>query len=101
MRCKNILQHTILNLHKYSIFIVNIGWILSPIFLIIHILVILSWKINSNKCIVSEFEYKLFGRTFIGQGKKYFVPRKHRYFLYGNFIVGNIYYFIYKLIPFK
>ena len=92
MKWKNILQHIILNLHKYSIFIVNIGWFFSPIFLLIHLLVILSWKFNSNKCIISEFEYKLFGRTFMGQGKKYFVPKRHRYFLYVNFLIGSIYY---------
>ena len=63
-------------------------WIFSNYFLFLYLFIILSWKLNNNKCFVSQIEYHLFGETFMGKGKKYFVPRKHRYILYTNLIIG-------------
>ena len=82
------------NLHYIGTIIVPFLWIVSPYFLILHFIILSSWYVNNNKCIISQLEYNYTGRTFIGYGKKYYVPRIHRYILYGNFIVGNFYYFI-------
>ena len=82
-------------LHIIGIVITNISWLLTPLFMPIHLIVILSWLINDNKCIISQLEYKYFGRTFMGKGEKYYVPRRQRYLLYTNFIIGTIYYRFY------
>ena len=74
--------------HYLSIYIVTFGWILSYKVIYLHVIVILSWYFNNNKCIISQLEYKLFGRTFLGKGKKYYVPLKWRYLLYINFLIG-------------
>ena len=74
--------------HFIGICITHIGWIIYPQILFIHPFVILSWIINRNKCIISQIEYFMFGRTFMGYGKKYYVPSYQRYLLYLNFIIG-------------
>ena len=89
---KNCLQSFFFTFHKYGIIITNLAWIFSPYVLIFYLLVILSWKINSNKCLISQIEYYLFGRTFMGEGRKYYVPKRHRYVLYINFVLGIFYY---------
>ena len=53
--------------------------------------VIVSWKFNKNRCLISELEYYMFNETFMGPGKKYYVPRFHRYILYINCLIGSYY----------
>ena len=77
--------------HKIGIYITPYLWIISNYFLLVYLFIILSWKLNHNKCIISEIEYHLFGETFMGKGPKYFVPHKHRYILYINLIIGILY----------
>ena len=77
--------------HYTGIIFTNIGWIYYPKVLFIHPIVILSWKLNNNKCIISQLEYYLFKRTFLGNGEKYYVPKYARYIFYLNFITGLIF----------
>jgi len=81
-------------IHHLGIYLVPFSWIITPKALILQFTVILSWFLNNNKCIISELEYLLFRRTFMGEGRKYYVPTKHRYILYINFIIGLFYYLI-------
>ena len=78
-------------LHLIGIILTNILWLVTPKVIPLHLLVILSWFFNSNKCLISQIEYKYFDRTFMGEGKNYYVPRKQRYLLYLNFILGIMY----------
>ena len=52
----------------------------------------MSWELNHNKCIISEIEYHIFSETFMGRGRKYYVPQMHRLILHLNFFVGALYY---------
>ena len=65
--------------------------------LLLQFLTIISWKLNNNKCIITQLEDYLFNETivdiyfkYIGNNKKYvkyIVPWNQRYFLYLLFIV--------------
>jgi len=63
-------------------------------FLFLYWVIIMSWKLNHNKCIISEIEYHIFGQTFMGRGRQYYVPQMYRLILYLNFFVGALYYFL-------
>jgi len=78
--------------HKISIYTAPYLWIYNRNFLVLYWLIIMSWKLNHNKCIISEIEYYIFGETFMGKGRKYYVPQMHRMILYLNFFVGTLYY---------
>ena len=75
----------------FGIIFINSAWIWNYKILFLHLIVALSWYLNNNKCIISQIEYKLFNKTFIGDGEKIYVPRIHRYLLYLNF-VGGVYF---------
>jgi hypothetical protein len=64
-RCK----HTLYWNTYYTLFIVNISNYYMDIPYNYTIM-----EINNNHCLISQLEYYLFGETFIGLGKKYFVP---------------------------
>jgi hypothetical protein len=85
----DILKYIFFNIHKIGIILTNIGWLYSPYVLLLHIMVIISWKLNSNRCLISQLEYYLFNSTFMGNN--FYVPRKQRIFLYCNFLLGCIY----------
>ena len=34
----------------------------------------------------------IFGETFMGRGRKYYVPQMHRFILYFNFLLGTLCY---------
>ena len=57
--------------HIFGIIFVNSAWIWNYKILFLHLIVALSWYLNNNKCIISQIEYKLFNKTFIGDGEKY------------------------------
>ena len=80
--------------HKIGIVIGNFGWIYTPKVLLFHPIIILSWKLNKNRCLVTQLEYYFFGRTFMGDGPKFYVPRHQRYLLYSNFVLGSCYYLL-------
>ena len=79
-------------LHKFYMYILPFLWIFHPYFLIAYFFIILSWKLNNNRCIISQLEYYLFHETFLGNKKKFNVPPYHRFILYFNFTVGLLYY---------
>ena len=91
---KNIKQ-TIKNIwftaHMTGMFIIPFIWIIIPEVVLLYLAVIISWKLNNNKCILSELEFYFFNETFLGKGKKCFVPKKHRNILYINTILGTMY----------
>ena len=78
--------------HVGGIIFTNFGWIYTPYVLAVQPVVICSWYLNQNRCLISQLEHWLFGRTFFGDGEKFYVPRRHRYLLYANFIAGCLYY---------
>ena len=80
--------------HILGIICTNFGWIFIPEILYLHPIVILSWKLNNNRCIISQVEYYLFDRTFMGEKQKFYVPRRHRYLLYTNFVLGSCYHLL-------
>ena len=86
----------VFNSHKIGILFFTYGWILTPYVLITHPFVIISWWLNENRCIISQIEYMYFERTFLGNGPKYYVPRRQRYLTYSNFIIGCVYHLLYK-----
>ena len=82
-------------MHKIGMYIIPFIWIMKPEVVLLYLGVILSWYLNQNKCILSEIEFYLFNETFLGKGKKCYVPRKHRNILYVNTILGTLYLLLY------
>lgn len=78
--------------HKIGIYITPYLWIYNKNFLFLYWVIIMSWELNHNKCIISEIEYHIFSETFMGRGRKYYVPQMHRLILHLNFFVGALYY---------
>ena len=68
------------------------GWIISKYGLFTQILILTSWYINKNRCIISQLEYYYLGRTFIGEGPKYYVPRYFRILMILNTFIGIYHY---------
>ncbi len=80
--------------HFIFIFFSMVGWLIHPFFLILDIIVILSWHINDNNCLLTQLEFYFFEKTIIGNNK-FKVPFKHRICLYLSFCIGtfcNIFY---------
>lgn len=75
-------------LHKIGIYIIPYMWLCIPNMYLLYFVIILSWKLNNNKCLITQVEYYLFNETFLGKGKKFKVPVLHRYILYINFILS-------------
>jgi len=76
--------------HIIGIYFVRFGWIIYPKILFIHPIIILSWYLNDNKCLITQIEYKIFGSTFLGNGQKFNVPVFDRYILYFSFFIGSL-----------
>ena len=74
--------------HKLGIIVTTFGWIVDKRILFLHVPVMMSWYFNDNKCLLSQLEYRLFGKTFLGDGPKFYVPGKYRLLLYANFFLG-------------
>lgn len=68
------------------------GWIISKYGLFIQLLILTSWYLNKNRCIVSQIEYYYLGRTFMGEGPKYHVPSYFRIMMKLNTLLGIYYY---------
>ena len=72
-------------------------WI--PELLIVQLIIIISWEINNNKCLITELEDYLFGETMIEfclqrrSSARFIVPKIHRYILYVSFLLGLFYHF--------
>ena len=79
-------------IHKYGTYITPYLWIYNNNMVFFYWLIIVSWRLNKNRCLISELEYYVFGETFMGLGRKYYVPKIHRYILYINFLIGSIFY---------
>lgn len=78
--------------HRMSMYLVPWMWIFFDRLCGIHIeniyfIIIISWLLNSNRCLVTQLEYFLFGETFMGSGEIFNVPFLHRFVLYFNFVM--------------
>ncbi len=89
---KDIIKVIWFNMHKINVYILPYLWIYSKYFIYLYCLIILSWTLNDNKCLISQLEYKLFGETFMGKKIVFKVPNHHRYILYMNYLIGCCYY---------
>ena len=112
----NIMIKNIITIIKYIFFVFHFSFILFVFFgiyfyyevLYLQILTILSWQLNKNKCILSQFEDFFFNETITDiyfkiisnkkKQKKFLVPRYQRYTLYGYFIFCTLLYFYHNLI---
>ena len=71
-------------LHTIGMYFLPFLWIFFPEIIWFYLLIILSWKINNNKCLITQLEYYLFEETFLGKKNKFVVPIHHRFILYIN-----------------
>jgi len=108
---KNIIKYLVFLIHIFDIIFTVIGLFFYWQVLILQFFTIVSWKINKNKCIITQIEDYLFEDTIIdfyfrlirktNKYVKYVVPSYQRYSVYFLFIIGFIYYtigFIYYTI---
>ena len=86
-----MLKKILFNLHLYGIFIFTYGWVLHPYIVYIQYIVILSWLLNNNKCLITELEYYFLEETCMGGTKNFVVPKINRYTLYINCLLASIY----------
>ena len=99
---------TIKSILKYIFFVSHILFIYLSVFffkywqvLILQSLVIISWKLNKNRCIFTQLEDYLFQETIIdlfikSNNKKYIVPKYQRYLLYLSFFINLNYHYYNK-----
>lgn len=73
-------------LHNILRYCTLYGWVISKNVLVLQYIVILSWYLNNNKCLVSQLEKYLFGKTFMGNSVH--VNKYHRNELYFIHLVG-------------
>ena len=85
---KSLFKQIFFFIHLTSIFLTNIFWIYYPGILIIHCLVLLSWQIWDNKCILTIIEYKLFNETIMSNNPKFNVPKFARIILILELLIG-------------
>jgi len=91
--CFHIFKYTFFIFHLLFIFISIIAWPLHISILYLQSIVIISWLITQNKCLLSQLEYTLFDSTIIGN-RSTRVPLKNRLLLYTSFIGATIYHLI-------
>lgn len=96
-----------MNILKYIFFGLHIIFILSTLFLwiwyleiiIIQLIVMISWLLNSNKCIFTQLEDYLFNHTLlecvtnriIPNKSKFITPYYHRFSVFIIFVISIIY----------
>ncbi len=89
---KDILKYIWFTSHKFGMYITPYLWMYCPDnILIFYCITILSWNLNKNRCLITQIEYYLFKETFLGNGKNFVVPFKHRMILYINFLIALFY----------
>ena len=86
-----IIKNLLFKFHYHSSIFFTFGWVLYPRIVYLHYLVILSWLLNKNKCLLTQLEYYFFKETCMGKEEKYSVPKNNRYILYANCAVGTLY----------
>jgi hypothetical protein len=91
--CFHIFKYTFFTFHLLFIFISTIAWPLNIYILYLQFIIIISWLVNDNKCLLSQLEYKLFNSTIIGN-RSIRVPLKNRLLLYTSFIGATYYHLI-------
>jgi len=87
---KNVIKNFIFILHVYLRFYVLYGWILHRKVLLYQSIVIMSWYLNNNKCLISQIEKYLFGETFLGT-QSVSVSKLDRQELYILFGIGCLF----------
>lgn len=88
----DIIKNIFLKTHFIGMLITPYLWILFPNIIWLYSIIIISWKMNNNNCLISQLEEKIFGENFLGPGKKNHVPFKNRIILYVNFCIGLLFY---------
>ena len=71
-----ILKNIFFKVHYIGMLITPYLWILFPNIIWIYPIIILSWKINDNKCLLSQLEEKIIWRDIFGTWKKKFCSIK-------------------------
>ena len=84
---QNIIKNIWFKSHRVGMYITPYIWLIYPNIIWLYLIIILSWYLNNNKCIITQIEYYLFGETFLGKEKKCLVPWQHRFILYINFLL--------------
>ena len=78
-----------------AISIITVYWV--PEVLILQCIIIVSWLVNNNKCLITQLEDYLFGETLLElyyqKQTRFIVPTHHRCILYISFFLGLLYHF--------
>ena len=61
--------------HKIGIYITPYLWIYNKNFLFLYWVIIMSWELNHNKCIISEIEYHIFSELLWVEGANIMFPK--------------------------
>ena len=75
----NILKYIFFGLHILFIILTLILWIWFIEIILIQFIVIISWIINSNKCLITQLEYYLFNETLIEFIENRVIPYRSKF----------------------
>jgi len=84
---KDLIKKSVFTIHNYSRYYILYGWAIHRNVLKLQLLVMLSWYLNNNKCLICQIEKYFFGETLLENNSVY-VDRFHREELYSSFIIG-------------
>ena len=94
-----MIKYIVYFLHILFIFMTTIGIFFNFYLLILNFITILSWYINSNKCLITQMEYYFFNESLIDYfyksknfNTKFIVPSYHRNIVKIIFLIGLLYY---------
>lgn len=90
---KDMIKTTWFLSHNIGMHVTPFLWIFHHKMLYVYFIILVSWMVNNNNCLVSQMEYLIWKETFRGRGKVFRVPRRHRLILYSNFFLGIFYYY--------
>lgn len=89
----DVCMYTMFGLHWIGMCLGPFCWVWFPRAWIVYAVVALSWKLNQNRCLVTQLEHALFAQTFLGKDK-FHVPTLWRYTLYANTCMCVLYNFV-------
>jgi len=93
---KDLIKKSVFTIHNYSRYYILYGWAIHRNVLKLQLVLMLSWYLNNNKCLVCQIEKYFFGETFLENNSVY-VDRFHREELYSSFIIGSFCDYLFKV----
>ena len=87
---KTTCKYLIFTVHNILRYYTLYGWVVDKRVLILQAIVMVSWYLNNNQCLISQIEKYLFKETFLNNELVH-VDKVHRYEMYSLFVMGCLF----------